>query len=435
VNRFIRTLLFSLLLAAPLSAMAQDFPRLGGILIGSPHDYWDPAYQQNIAKLDVAILSVYPGWGHGRGTDMIRTVQRIKSINPKIRIYLYVIMESARKPASTAWLPLEQKVDSSRWWLYGSGSNLVLSDYGRDTYIMNLTNFAPADSTGVRLNQWFARFVANEFAKPNPQIDGFFTDNVFWKPRRDGDWNRDGRIDSNSDATVGRWFREGYRTYITELKKAMPGKTQIANAADWGDPRSTLTEYQGQWNGGVLEGIIGKSYSIETQTGGWQHIMARYRKTMAAFAAPKIGMFNQHGSTTDYQGMRYGLASCLMDDGYYTFTNSAQEYRGVAWFDEFNANLGGAVSPPSTTAWQSGVFRRDFQNGIALVNPKGNGQKTVTLDGEYVLIKGTQAPTVNTGARVRQVTLRDRDGLILMRANPVRRPAAPAAVQIETAAN
>jgi hypothetical protein len=415
--------------------MAQDFPRLGGILIGSPQDYWDPAYQQNIAKLDVAILSVYPGWGESRGTDMIRTVQRIKQLNPSIRIYLYVILESQRKPASAAWVPLEQKLDSARWWLYSSGSNLVLSDYGRDTYILNLTQYGPADSSGVRLNTWFARYIQQQFAAPNPAIDGFFTDNVFWKPRRDGDWNRDGRIDSNNDATVGRWFREGYRTYITELKRLMPGKTQIANVADWGAPNATLTEYQGLWNGGVLEGIIGKPYSVEVQTGGWQHIMARYRKTMAAFSAPKIGMFNQHGSITDYQGMRYGLASCLMDDGYFTYTNSASEYRGVPWFDEFNFNLGAAVSPVQTAAWQQGVFRRDFQNGIALVNPKGNGQKTVTLDGEYILIQGTQAPSVNTGARVRQVTLRDRDGLILKRVNPVRRPAAPGAVQIETAAN
>lgn len=432
MNRFIRALLLCLFLA-PLSAMAQDFPRLGGIMIGSPHDYWDPTYQQNIAKLDVAILSVYPGWGQGRNTDMVRTVQHIKSLNPKIRIFLYVIMESAKKPASTAWLPLEQKLDSAKWWLYGSGSNLVLSDYGRDTYILNLTQFAPTDSDGLRLNQWFPRYVAREFAAPNPHIDGFFTDNVFWKPRRDGDWNRDGKIDSNNDETVGRWFREGYRTYITELKKAMPGKLQIANAADWGDPRAVLTEYQNQWNGGVMEGIIGKSYSIEVQADGWKHVMDRYRKTMAAFAAPKLGMFNQHGAATDYQGMRYGLATCLMDDGYYTFTDSASEYRGVRWFDEFDVNLGAAVSPPQTTAWKSGVFRRDFQNGIALVNPKGNGQKTVDLDGEYVLIKGTQAPSVNTGARVRQVTLRDRDGLILKRVNPVRRPAAPGGVQIESA--
>jgi hypothetical protein len=415
--------------------MAQDFPRLGGILIGSPQDYWDPAYQANIAKLDVAILSVYPGWGSSKGTDMIRTVQRIKQLNPKTRIFLYVILESALKPASAAWVPLEQKLDSAKWWLYTSGSSLVLSDYGRNTYVMNITQYAPTDSDGLRLNTWFARYVAKEFASPNPSIDGIFTDNVFWKPRRDGDWNRDGKIDSNTDATVGKWFRDGYKAYITELRKAMPGKMQLANVADWGDPKAVLTEYQSQWNGGVLEGIIGKSYSVENGSSGWQPMMARYRKTMAALAAPKIGLFHQGGNPADYQAMRYGLASCLMDDGYYTFSDNASEFRGVRWFDEYDVNLGAAVSPPATTAWQSGVYRRDFQNGIALVNPKGNGQKTVKLDGEYVLIKGTQAPTVNTGAKVTQVTLKDRDGLILKRVNPVRRPAAPAAVQIETASN
>jgi hypothetical protein len=424
VNRFIRILLISLFLA-PLSAMAQDFPRLGGILIGSPQDYWDPAYQANIAKLDVAILSVYPGWGSSRGTDMIRTVQRIKQLNPKTRIFLYVILESSLKPASAAWVPLEQKLDSSKWWLYSSGSSLVLSDYGRNTYIMNITQFAPTDSDGLRLNTWFARYVAKEFASPNPSIDGIFTDNVFWKPRRDGDWNRDGKIDANGDATVAKWFRDGYKTYITELKKAMPGKMQLANVADWGDPKSVLTEYQSQWNGGVLEGIIGKSYSVENQAGGWQPMMARYRKTMAALAAPKIGMFHQGGNPSDYQAMRYGLASCLMDDGYYTFSDNAEEFHGVRWFDEYNVNLGAAVSPPSTAAWQSGVYRRDFQNGIALVNPKGNGPVEVTLEEDFKRIEGKQAPTVNNGQTTRKVQLKDRDGIILLRLKSQAPPSPP----------
>jgi hypothetical protein len=50
-----------------------------------------------------------------------------------------------------------------------------------------------------------------------------------------------------------------------------------------------------------------------------------------------------------------------------------------------------------------------------LVNPKGNGVRTVTLETNYVKIKGTQAPTVNSGATVRTVTLKDRDGIILLR--------------------
>jgi hypothetical protein len=77
--------------------------------------------------------------------------------------------------------------------------------------------------------------------------------------------------------------------------------------------------------------------------------------------------------------------------------------------------LGAALSGPVTSAWQSGVYRRNFQNGIILVNPKGNGARTVTLEGDFVKIKGTQATSVNNGATVRTVTLQDRDGIVLLR--------------------
>jgi hypothetical protein len=68
-----------------------------------------------------------------------------------------------------------------------------------------------------------------------------------------------------------------------------------------------------------------------------------------------------------------------------------------------------------TASWQSGVWRRDFDNGIVLVNPKGNGAQTVSLGGSFTKLIGTQAPTVNDGSTVTSVTLADRDGIILKR--------------------
>src|SRR6202011_3929936 len=107
---------------------------------------------------------------------------------------------------------------------------------------------------------------------------------------------------------------------------------------------------------------------------------------------------------------------------------SSSQYGDAPAFDEYQANLGSAVSAPQTTAWQKGVYRRDFENGIALVNPKGNGAQTITLEGDFKRLSGTQVPSVNSGATVRTLTLRDRDGIILMRLTPVaaaKRPAPP----------
>jgi hypothetical protein len=428
MNRKVLIALAGMLTAASAAHAANDYPRLATYAIASPQDYYSADYVKKLAKVDVSVVSIYPGWGVAQKTTMDATVKQIKAINPNTKVFAYVLFESLQVPANSAWVDYEAKVNASNWWLDVTGLDTakVLSDYGKSFYVLNISTQAKKDSNGQVLAQWFGDYAAVEFGNPNPALDGIYTDNVFWKPRRDGDWNLDGKTDSQNDATVQGWYRSGYRLYLDTLKKDMPGKMQLANVGDWGQSNAVLTEYKGQFNGGVLEHIIGASYSVESQ--GWAQMMASYRKTMGALGAPKYGIFVQDGSTSDYQGMRYGFASCAMDDGYYSFNDSAHPNYGVPWFDEFDAKLGAAVTQPQTAAWQSGVYRRDFEGGIVLVNPKGNGQREVTLEADFVKIKGTQDPGVNNGATVRKVTLKDRDGIVLMRVQPVRRPAPPGAI-------
>jgi hypothetical protein len=262
-----------------------------------------------------------------------------------------------------------------------------------------------------------------QYYVPNPALDGFYLDNVFWEPRVDGDYNRDGTTDNASDATTATWWRLGLRKHFDTMHQLMPGKYQIGNVADWGNADAVFPELNQQLNGGVMEGMIGYSWSLETWS-GWATMMQGYRKVMAALTAPTLGMFAQVGSATDYQSFRYGLASCLMDNGYYVF-NTSDAYGDAPAFDEYNAKLGNSTSSPQTTAWQQGVYRRDFDNGIALVNPKGNGAQTVQLETSYKRLLGAQAPSVNNGQTVTSVTLQDRDGIILMRLTPKVTPNPP----------
>jgi hypothetical protein len=179
-----------------------------------------------------------------------------------------------------------------------------------------------------------------------------------------------------------------------------------------------------------MEYILGASFSSENWS-GWTEMMSQYRKMIGALAEPKLALFGQTGSATDYQGMRYGLASCLMDDAYFTYTDSANEYGSVPWFDEFDVKLGKSVQSPPTAAWQKGVWRRDFQNGIALVNPKGNGSVTVTLEEDFKRISGKQDSVTNNGQTTRTVTLKDRDGIILLRVRPLAVPSAPSGISVK----
>jgi hypothetical protein len=419
----------AVVLLSPLTAAANDapFPRLGGVNFGGSHDYDDPAYQAGLAKVDVSMLSIWPGWEKGRSMNMEQVVRNIKALNPNTKVFLYIVNNEMTNgtnndAALKEWI---DTLNAEHWWLYPAAAtgSPVVSTFSSNHFILNNSSFGSRDANGDRLIEWYAKFAVERYYKPSPSIDGFMTDNVMWRPRVDGDWNRDGKLDSRNDPTVQSWVRQGLRQHFDMLKKLMPGKMQMGNISDWGLKEAVYPELTGVLQGGFLEALIGPSYAAESR--GWSEMMSWYRKMMTPLLEPKLGIFHQIGVPTDYQAFRYGFASCLMDDGYYAFTDKAKGYDRVVWFDELDNKLGRATSPPQMKAWSKGVYRRDFENGIALVNPKGNGPVEVTVESGFKRISGKQVPAINSGQPVTTVKLSDRDGIILLRLKPVKSPAAP----------
>ena len=440
----LKSVALAFLLTGPMAAWPAtdpDFPRLGGVLISAPQNYELATYQRQIAKLDVVLLNTWQGWRGYSGSvaTLDGVVKNLKSINPAIKVFNYSILEQVGAGQSNlqGFQEQYQKVAAMNWWIYSngvSGSKVQSSwqgSYG-PFYEINLTSFVPVDANGDLWTDWFAKWVVRNFLMPNPSLDGMYLDSVSWFPfaSTTGDWNRDGTADATRGATTDQWYRQGYRHYFQKLNALAPGKLQIGNLANWGDPGSTLTEYKGMLNGGVIEGIMGNTWSPE-HWGSWQAMMNWYRKTMAAVAAPKLVMFHQNLTpATDYQAMRYGLTSCLLDDGYYA-ASANDDNHTVAWYDEYDNKLGQATSTPPTAAWQHGVYRRDFAKGIALVNPRGNGPQTVTLESAFKKINGKQAPSVNNGQTVTTVHLNDRDGVILLRVTTQKRPAPVTSIVVQ----
>jgi hypothetical protein len=427
-------ILGSLLVAALSSSVAYaidppPFPRLGALLFGSPTNYDNPALQANIAKTSVALFSYWPGWEGGHTETFEQAMAAIKKLNPNIQMAVYGNIDTS----TNAYQPVIDKLNAMHWWLYPSGtSGAPVPSFWQGGngpfYQINTTLFPAPDSSGHRYMDWFAGWYVTNLMSPNPDLNSAYIDNVFVQPQATGDWNLDGVADSPTDPTVQHWVHLGYNAYFSSLRALMPNANLIGNITGWGPVAADLTDYNGKLNGGMIEGLIGFSWSPETW-GGWQEMMNQYRKAMGALAPPNLAMFAMIGSTTDYQSFRYGFASCLMDNGYFTF-DSSEAYNDLPWFDEYNASLGTATSSPPTSAWQKGVYRRDFQNGIALVNPKGNGAQTVTLETSYTRISGSQAPTINSGQTVTTVTLQDRDGIILLRLQPIKVPKAPTSISL-----
>jgi hypothetical protein len=77
--------------------------------------------------------------------------------------------------------------------------------------------------------------------------------------------------------------------------------------------------------------------------------------------------------------------------------------------------LGQPKGPPQTNAWSQGVYRREFDKGLVLVNPKGNGTKTVNVGSGWRRIDGSQDRNHNNGQSAASVTLKEQDGIILLR--------------------
>jgi hypothetical protein len=420
-----------------------DFPRIGGYKI-SGQGYENTTFQNQLARLDVAILGMYPNWETNVSYPMATVVQNMKARNPNILIINYANVVESKTVYSTPYAEAWNKLTTQKWWLYPKlqSGTAVLSGWPGQTQT-NITNWVRPDASGDRYNTWYAKFAYRKLYQTAPALDGIFTDVFRWRPKVTGDWDLDGTSDSPTDADLGKAYRTGKRDYVNKLRSLMPaGKLQIGNITNWTEPGAVLTEYAGLLDGGVLEHYIGLKYSVEGMAvdgsvngwGSWQLMMERYHKSMTLVNEPKIIVLGHFGDPKNYRVMRYGLASTLMNDGYYDFcpnTDGKYGYSQVAWFDEFDVNLGKAVAPPSRTAWQSGVYRRDFENGIALVNPRGNGARTVDLGEDFRKIAGKQDPAVNNGQVVRRVTLQDRDGIILMRLNAVKKPMPPSGLSVQ----
>ncbi|MGH8298546.1 MAG: putative glycoside hydrolase [Steroidobacteraceae bacterium] len=426
-------------LATCASAFAYNppaYPRIAGMQISAPFDYNDATFQAQAAKQSITVLNYWPGMAPG-GESMQSIVRAIKAINPNALVFLYANTDEGWTAGdeSVARAGETSQLNDMRWWLYTGTSftGRVPSFFGDGGYTINNTPYTPKDAQGDDSIDWLTKWYVNTYYTAVPNIDGFFMDNVFTQPRVAGDWYRNGTVLQPTNPKAEAAIQAGYERWFSLVRQLMPGKYQLGNIATWNEPGEAAVPvaYHGMVDGGEEEALIGQTWSVENWD-GWQAMEKEYYATMADANASQLVIFNQQDNPSNYQSMRYGLTSCLMNNAYYFFTSNTSPYSGFDWFDEFNAKLGMPISSPPTAAWQKGVWRRDFTNGIALVNPKGNGPQTVDLGGTFVKIKGTQDPAVNNGKTVTSVTLKDRDGIILLRQTPVPQPDAPTGVSISS---
>lgn len=416
------------------SAPLLRFPRLGGIVIGDPKNYDEPAQQAAIAKLDLAVLGMYFGWKRNGKTPLQATTE-IRARNPNIRLANYTVMTETSNVAGGASDLLFKKLSSEKgpngvgdWWAYdkdGVHSDWAQGQFG--AWDTNLTMLTTPDANGDRYPQWLAK-ADYERLIDGQGFDVWYCDNNFWRPRTSADWDRDGMNDSPDDVKVRNWYRDGQRAYYDRAKQIAPKVPLMVNAdsdlsgAVHPTNADDFVQHKGVVHLALIERLMGKSWSTETW-GGFAPALAWYRALMKNVLEPGGVMVDTFlPSLTDYRAMRYAFALTLLDDGYFSINgDEGGTYNAVPWFDEFDLAgtastkwLGAAVDPPPTAPFEKGVWRRRFEHGMAVVNPKGNGVQTVGIEPGYRRIAGKQSP-VNDGTPVTTLTLNDRDGILLVK--------------------
>ncbi|MFC4597343.1 putative glycoside hydrolase [Cohnella hongkongensis] len=400
----------------------DTYPKIGGMNIGGPHNFDDPGYQADLAKLDMVVLGFYESWVGDNGETKRDIVNNIKAMNPDILIGQYTIPnETVTDPADISKKDKYDKLSTEMgpngigdWWARDNAGNQLSSYPG--AALVNLTDFVTPDHVGDRYPEWLAKRYNAIYFDPIPEFDFWYSDNAHYKPRVDADWDRDGVNDSQDDPAVRSYYRNGMARYWEQIRELQPNLPIIVNADGHGvngEGYLREVEYKNKLEGAYFEMAMGQDWSEETWA-PWETMMDSYRNLIDNTTDPHLVMFNVSGGATDYAFMRYALGSALMENGYFSYSIDG-EYHGVAWFDEFDVNLGKAEDGPQRTPWSNGVYMRRFENGMALVNPKGNGTQTVNIPAGYARLSGTQDPTVNNGQPASTVTLAERDGIILVK--------------------
>lgn len=331
-------------------------------------------------------------------------IDKIKQQNPRLIILAYLSAKSYHEnwkqfPASALFNDFTVQ-DS--WWLRDTKGRVVSNWPG-------LKSLAMTEAESDYLIEF-----ARQRVLPLGVWDGILWDEVY-----DGIATVNGGdidLDGDGQRDDPKWANEEWVRRINYLlaksRRELGLKYFITNG-------SSLESMQGLINGRMYE-----NFPTPWEAGGnWSEMMTRLERNKPLNLQPGMYVFNSTTNNTgrraDYRRMRFGLLSSLLsDDVYYSFDYGDQNHSQVWWYDEYDARLGApsgaAQSLFNQTRFQEGVWRRDFEHGIALLNATNESQ-AVDLGGEYEKIIGRQDPAVNDGKIIDQVTLGARDGLILFK--------------------
>ncbi|MFC1598399.1 putative glycoside hydrolase [Patescibacteria group bacterium] len=384
-------------------AQHDDYPKLANYFLK-----WDvnDADINELARWDIVILSPQ---ALERNPQVIN---KLRQKNPRIKILVYVLLQEINvnpkvAEASKYYKEITKIVNQNNWWLRTSNGQHV--NWWPETQMINASISAPKNANGKNWSDFLPNWTTQTFLSNNTW-DGVFYDNA-WKEiswlNQPIDSNKDGAADSK--VYMDEKWRTGINQIINKTRQLAPDKLIVANA--------NSNVYNSNLNGRMQENFPASN------EGGWTGSMTNYLNHDLGHA-PKYFIINRNtlntGGQDNYNSFRFGLTSTLLGEGYYSYDFGDTAHESTWWYDEYNFFLGRSVSgvknllDENSTEIKPGVWKREFQNGIVLVNSTGEKQK-VQFREEYEKIKGDQDPRTNSGAVIKTASLNAYDGIILLR--------------------
>ncbi len=328
-------------------------------------------------------------------------VAEFKRKNPNMIILAYVPSQSYN---TTYWpndLIYRNMHVQDSWWLRDSKGT-----------ILSLWNGIKNTNMSQGWSEYVVQFINDNIAAI-PNIDGVFFDMVGdgvvgAKRNMDVDLDGDGAPD-DFDA-MNRLWRDRTKYLLEYAQKNLKTNYIVMNG-------SSNELFQQYVNGRMFE-----TFPTPWEYGGsWPIIMTALSRNQKTNDKPPLYILNANthntGKKDDYKNMRFGLVSSLLvDNTYFSFDYGDRDHHQVWWYDEYDAKLGdptaAAESVNGRTQFQEDVWRRQYANGIAVVNPTKE-TKQVDLGGEYEKIIGTQDKKTNDGSIVDTIKLGPQDGIIM----------------------
>ncbi len=403
----------SLFLARPLAVKAatinSSFPRLANYFLK-----WEINKEEatQLAKWDLLVLDMETQENSPESLKLIRR------LNPDIIILAYITSQEIiddvyyQAGSTGAYLRSELRENiSDNWWLRDKNGNRV-SNWPH-TYMLNLSDGAGRDHNGKLFNDYLPDFVARKIGNNN-FFDGVFYDNtwgdVAWVNGGNLDLNNDGRQDSAAEADMA--WSLGVKKMLERTRFMMGNDFIIAGNG------KIFEGYQKLINGMMLE-----SFPSSWENGGtWSGSMASYLKFPSLNMSPQVPIINvTKKNPADYKSFRFGFASALLGNGFYSFDYDTTNHTQTWWYDEYEVNLGPAKSLAynlldlSNSNFKPGFWRRDFKFGSVFVNSTDKEQTNVFQKEDFEKIKGTQDGLFNNGNKISYLKLAPNDGIVLLR--------------------